>query len=60
MYTYLLVFQYTKNGNLYVFNKTIMLGEKFSVDDIENQEKIAHDERDYKCWLVNVVPLHNS
>ena len=37
-----------------------MLGEKFSVDDIENQEKIAHDERDYKCWLVNVVPLHNS
>lgn len=44
MYTYIIVFYYTKNGNSYFPSKTITLDQPFSEDDAEIQKVLALKE----------------
>lgn len=60
MFLYFLVFEYTKNGNSYKINKTILLDNEFSVDDWETQEKITSDENQRKCRLTFFSPIAPS
>ena len=60
MFNYLVIFQYTKNGNLYSKNRVIKLNHEFGVDDIEIQEEWARLEFEHKSWIVNVIPLAPS
>lgn len=60
MYTYLVVFQYTKNCHLFVLNKIITLELPFCEDDVETQEKIASEKNEHKTWIINIIPIEPS
>ena len=60
MPTYLVVFQYTADRNLYSINKVVTLSLPFSADDIETQEKLASEENKHKSRIVNIIPIEES
>jgi len=55
MYTYLIVFFYTKNGNSYFPDKIITLDHPFCQDDVETQKAIALKE----YGLSKTIHIHN-
>ena len=59
-YTYLIVFNYTKNGNAYFTNKTITIKLPFSEDDLVTQEEIATKENGHKTRIVGLYTIEKS
>jgi len=57
VFTYLLVFEYTKNGNLYVINKTVTLKHAFCGNCVEEQQELVKAQLDHKVWLTNVIQI---
>ena len=57
MYTYILVFYYTKNGNSYFPSKTITLDHSFGEDDIELQKSLALASGQYDTKTIYIHDL---
>lgn len=57
MFTYLLVFMYTKNCHLYVINKTVTQDHAFCEDCVKKQQELVKAEVGQKVWLTNIIPI---
>jgi len=62
VYTYIIVFYYTKNGNSYFPSKTITLKLPFCEDDAETQKVLALKEYDLSktIYIHDLIPIEKS
>lgn len=63
MYTYIIVFYYTKNKNSYFPSKTITLKQPFCEDDIEIQKALALASGEYDTktiYIHDLIPIEKS
>ena len=60
MFTYLLVFVYTANGNSYFTTKVKTFYRPFCVDDIESLEAEASKNNKHLSRLINIVSIEAS
>lgn len=57
MFTYLLVFYYTKNGNTYFTNSVVTQNQPFSVVDKERYELLETSNNQHRTILVNIIDI---
>ena len=60
MFVYLLVFNYTKNGNSYFTNRIVFLDQPFSVTDTEKYELPESAKNDHLTRLINIISIAPS
>lgn len=59
-FTYLLVFNYTKDKHAYFSNMTATLRQPFSEDDKELYEEVAKTINNRESHLINIIPIEAS